>query len=107
MTRSLSARPAPRSLEHRPSAAEARIGSVKLNIRELVVHGIAPGSRELMGQSIRDELTRLLAERGVPATLTRPHVIDCLRCGPIDGALGASPELLGEQIAKAVYGELK
>jgi hypothetical protein len=107
MTRSLRARLSPQSLERLPSAAESRLGSVKLHIEELVVHGMAPGNREQIGQSIQGELTRLLVERGVPAALTRPHAIECLRCGALHSALSSRSEMLGAQIAKAVYGGLK
>ena len=107
MTRSLRARLSPQRLERLPSAAESRLGSVKLHIEELVVHGMAPVDREQIGQSIQGELTRLLVERGVPAALMQPHAIECLRCRAVHSGLGARTEMLGAHIAKAVYGELK
>ena len=41
----------------------------ELNIEELVMHGFTPGDRHRIGEAVEQELTQLLADRGVPQSL--------------------------------------
>jgi hypothetical protein len=45
--------------------------SIELHIEELVLRGFAPGDRYWIGEAVEQELTRLLADRGVPESLAR------------------------------------
>ena len=42
---------------------------IELHIEELVLHGFAPADRYRIGDTVQRELTRLLAEQGMPASL--------------------------------------
>jgi hypothetical protein len=59
---------------------------VSVHIDELIVHGVAPAERDRIGEAVRLELTRLIAERGLPASThavasppytraARPHAV--------------------------------
>ena len=43
--------------------------NIELHIEELVLHGFSPGDRYRIGEAVEQELTRLLADRGVPQSL--------------------------------------
>ena len=45
--------------------------NIELNIEELVLHGFSPGDRYGIGEAVERELTRLLADRGVPESLAQ------------------------------------
>jgi len=61
--------------------------NIELHIEELVLHGLSPGDRYRIGEAVEQELTRLLADQGVPESLER------------GGEIG--------HVAKAVYGGLR
>lgn len=72
-------------------------------IEQLVLHGVAPGDRQLIGAAVQQELTRLFAEQGVPRLLMQGGAIDRLDGGRLEVVAGAEPEGMGVQIAQAVY----
>lgn len=72
---------------------------VELHIEELVVHGVAPAEARRLGAAVERELTRLLAERGVPAAWQTDGGVDHL-----DGGSVRAGENLGADAARAVYG---
>ena len=76
---------------------------IEVHIENLVLHGLPQGSRHNISESIQRELSRLLADRGVP---------DTWRSSPAEIAaqIHSTPPPIktaatGEQIARAVYGE--
>lgn len=77
--------------------------SLELHIERLVLHGVAPRDRDLVGAALQAELGRLLTERGIPAGLSRGGALDRLRIDPRSLAAGASAEVMGVQIAQAIY----
>jgi len=80
--------------------------NVELNIEELVLRGFAPGDRYRIGEAVEQELTRLLADRGVPQSLADGGEIASVDGGAFEVAPGARAEVVGAQVAKAVYGGL-
>ena len=80
--------------------------AVELRIEELVLHGFAPGDRDLIGGAVERELARLFAERGVPPALLRGGELAGLDGGSFTTAPGAAAEAIGAQVAWAVYGGL-
>ena len=80
---------------------------IELNIDELVLHGFAPGDRHRIGEAVERELTRLLTDRGVPQSLERGGEIASMDGGAFEVAPGSRAQVVGAQVAKAVYGGLR
>ena len=81
--------------EHRPH--------VELHIERLVLDGIGGVDRANLGAAVQVELARLLTERGVPTSLSRPG-----HAGRVDGGrMALGPDVgapaLGTRIAEAIY----
>ena len=81
--------------------------NIELNIDELVLHGFSPGDRYRIGEAVEQELTWLLADRGVPQSLERGGEIENMDGGAFEVAQGSRPQVVGTQVAKTVYGGLK
>ena len=81
--------------------------NIELNIEELVLHGFSPGDRYGIGEAVEQELTRLLADRGVPKSLERDREIANMDGGAFEVATGSRAQVVGAQVAKAVYGGLR
>jgi hypothetical protein len=80
--------------------------NIELNIEELVLHGFSPGDRHSIGEAVERELTRLLADRGVPQSLERGGEIANMDGGAFEVA-DSRAQVVGAQVAKAVYGGLR
>ena len=80
--------------------------NIELNIEELVLHGFSPGDRHRIGEAVEQELTRLLADRGVPQSLAQGGEVASVDGGAFEVAPGARAQVVGAQVAKAVYGGL-
>jgi hypothetical protein len=76
---------------------------IDLHIEELVLDGFPPGDRHRIGAALERELTRLLAERGVPAGWERGGEAPQLNGGSFEAKPGARPERVGAQIAQSVF----
>lgn len=81
-------------------------GTVELHIGELVLHGVAPTDGYAVGDAVQRELTRLLAESGIPPELARGSGIERVDGGQLELSAGASAQTIGAGIAQAVYGSL-
>ena len=81
--------------------------NIELNIEELVLHGFAPGDRHRIGEAVERELIRLLADRGVPQSLERGREIGHVDGGAFEVASNSKAQVVGAQVAKAVYGGLR
>ena len=81
--------------------------NIELNIDELVLHGFAPGDRYRIGEAVEQELTRLLADKGVPQSLERGGEIGHVDGGAFEVAQGSRAQVVGAQVAKAVYRGLR
>ncbi len=84
-----------------------KASDVELHIEELLLHGFPPSARHRIGDALAQELTRLLAEEGVPPALAEGGESPRLDVGPFQTAHDARPEAVGAQIAQAVYGGFK
>ncbi|NOR41697.1 MAG: hypothetical protein GQ572_00050 [Gammaproteobacteria bacterium] len=80
---------------------------IELNIEELVLHGFSPGDRYGIGEAVEHELTRLLGDRGVPQSLVQGGEIANMDGGAFEVAQGSRAQVVGAQVAKAVYGGLR
>ena len=81
--------------------------NIELNIDELVLHGFSPGDRHRIGEAVEHEFTRLLADRGVPESLERGGEISNMDGGAFEVVPGSRAEVVGAQVAKAVYGGMR
>lgn len=79
---------------------------IELHIEELVLHGFAPADRHRIGDAVQRELTRLLTEQGMPASLVQRGEMARLDGGAFEIARGSRSEAIGAQVAQAVYGGL-
>jgi hypothetical protein len=80
--------------------------NIELHVEELVLHGFAPGDRYRIGEAVKLELARLFTEQGVPSSLVHGGEIDKLNGGAFDMAQGSKADVIGAQVARAVYGGL-
>lgn len=95
------------SNERRASMPTAPAPTVRIQIGELVLHGLdhvrSSGARYDLGAAVERELTRLLAEQGIPPGLDQAGIVARLSGGSFEVAPGSAPDTLGLQIAQAVY----
>lgn len=78
-----------------------------LNIEELVLNGFPGLDRDRIMQAVRAELERLISEEGVPAAFSRGGEVARLDGGSFEAEPGSSPEEIGTQVARSLYGGLK
>lgn len=78
--------------------------NVELHIEELVLHGLSPYDRFRIGDALERELNRLFIERGVPPV--QGGYIGRLDGGAFEAKPDATPEVMGDSIARAVYRSL-
>ena len=89
-----------------PSAVHRRPSAVEWHIEELVLHGFSPGDRYRIGEAVKRELTRLLADQGVPPALNEQGEVERLDGGEFKIATGTQAETIGVQVAQALYSRL-
>ena len=77
--------------------------SICLHIEELVLHGFAAGDRYHIGEAVRRELARLLAEGGIAGVLAANRSTETLDGGSFSFMPGAKAQAIGAQAAGAVY----
>ena len=77
--------------------------NIELRIEELVLHGFSPGDRYRIAEGVEQELTRLLADRGVPESLADGGEIASVDGGAFEVAPGSRADVVGAQVAKAAY----
>ena len=81
--------------------------NIVLNIEELVLYGFSPGDRYRIGEAVEQELSRLLANRGVPESLAQGGEVASVDGGAFEVAPDSRAQVVGAQVAKAVYGGLR
>ena len=81
--------------------------NIELNIEELILHGFAPGDRYRIGEAVERELVRLIGENEVHQSLVQGGEIANVNGGAFDVTPGSRPEVIGAQVARAVYGGLR
>ena len=87
---------------------EAVSQAVTVHIEELVLHGFAPGDRYRIAEAVQAEVTRLVADGGLPTMSSAGGrvAVDSLDVGSFAIAAGARPERIGAQIGATLYGGL-
>lgn len=80
--------------------------NIELDIEELVLHGFAYGDRHRIGAAMERELARLFAEKSTPASLSQEQEVAHLNGGTFEMEPGSAAEVVGTQLAQAVYRSL-
>ena len=76
---------------------------IDLRINQLMIEGLQPSDRYQFGNAVQTELARLLAEKGMPPNLTGSAELGQLAAGTISITAAPRPEIIGRQVAEAVY----
>lgn len=79
---------------------------VSLHIETLVLDGFAPGDRHRIREAVQREIERLVSTQRLPPLLSREGAIARLDGGVFKVAPSAKADVIGSQIAQAVYGGL-
>jgi len=77
--------------------------NVELHIDEIVLHGFVHRDRYAIQEAIQSELTRLIAENGVPLSSLRENDTARLDAGTVTMHKEMPPDVIGRQVAQAVY----
>lgn len=80
------------------------MNNINLHIGELVLHGFRSGDRHRIREAVESELTRLLAEKGLPQA--QGAEVARMDGGSFSLSQNARPETTGAQIAQTVYDRL-
>ncbi|MFG2911492.1 hypothetical protein ACGF0D_01180 [Kitasatospora sp. NPDC048298] len=86
-------------------AERGGVGRIEVEIGELVLDGFTRIDHDRLAAAFRSELTRLVEARGVPLAVGGDRTLDVLSGLPPLPA-GASPQRLGEALARAVHSGL-
>jgi hypothetical protein len=78
-----------------------------LNIEELVLRGFPGKDQNRIMRAVKEELERLIRENGVPSALSRGGEVAGLDEGSFEAKPGSSPEEIGAQVARSLYGGLR
>jgi hypothetical protein len=77
---------------------------VEIVIDELILHGFSPAERYAIGDSLSQELERLIVDQGYQAYENVD--IPALRTAPVKLQPNATPGMVGSQVANAVHSSL-
>lgn len=78
--------------------------NLELHVERLILHRCALGDRERVAASLRNELGRLIAKRGLlPSVLTGADIAR-IDGGSLRVRQGATADSQGREIARAVFG---
>jgi len=80
--------------------------NVNLHIEQLILDGIdlPPHQREALAAAVQGELTRLIAVGGLSPSLQQGGAKAQVAGDRLQLSPGQPPELMGQQIARSVYG---
>ena len=78
--------------------------NIHLHIERLVLDGVPVNGAQALQGAVEAELGRLLAASGLAASLAAGAAVPSLRVGDIRLAAGQGVDVLGGQIAGAVFG---
>ena len=76
--------------------------AIELHIEELILHGFASPDRAAIAEAVQRELTRLLGEGGLASWMSG-DTARVVNVGSFEMTPGATPDIVGRQVAQAVY----
>jgi hypothetical protein len=77
--------------------------NIELHVEELVLHGFEGYNKYMIGEAIEREITRLLQERGLPASFSVETNLGRFNAGNFTVQPNAKAATVGNQIARSVY----
>ena len=80
---------------------------LELQIGALGLTGFPTFDAERFGAALSDELTRLFAAGGVPASLNESWGADAMQLAPLELPRHVAPEWLGARVAQELYAGLQ
>jgi hypothetical protein len=80
---------------------------VHIHINELILSGFKHVDRRQLSETVIAELSRLIAQRGVPRSLTAGGYIARLDGGSFQIAEKAGADTIGTDLARTLYGRIK
>ena len=81
--------------------------NLELQIEDLVLDGFPAADKDRIGRALQAELERLFAEEGVPPSVEAGGSVATIDGGSFKVAPNASPEAVGAQVARAMYGGMR
>jgi hypothetical protein len=78
---------------------------VEIVIDELILHGFSPAEKYAIGDSLSQELERLIVVQGYPAHENIDMPV--FKTAPVKLQPNAKPNRIGSQVAQVLYGGLK
>ncbi len=79
------------------------MNNIELNINELILHGFSPHDRYRIGEAVERQLTQMLTEQGMPASLFQGGDMPHINGGTFNVSPNAPAETVGTQVAQSVY----
>jgi hypothetical protein len=76
---------------------------VDLQIGELILRGLPYAQRHRIAAAFEQELAHLIQEQGVPPSFLKGGSVPSIRVDGLPAVPGASPKIVGVQIARQVY----
>jgi len=77
--------------------------NIALHIDELILSGFPPGDRYLICDAIQNELTIMLAERGLPSPMALGRDYPALDAGQLRLGPQSDAKTAGRQIARTLF----
>ncbi|MCB0806149.1 MAG: hypothetical protein KDC05_10155 [Bacteroidales bacterium] len=77
--------------------------SIEINIDELILEGFPYIDRDKIGNSIRNELAKMISEKGMPNAYLDSQQISTVNGGSFFISKGSTPNSIGKQIAKSIF----
>jgi hypothetical protein len=81
--------------------------AITLHIEELILHGFPARDRNQIARAVENELVRLLGQGEMPRSFSHGGMIPKIDGGTFRIKYGATPQMIGEQISRNLYGGLK
>ena len=82
---------------------DSNFDSLELHIEELVLHGFPQVSHAEIARHIEMELSNLLRQGHLPASLVQGGALANLNGGTFDVSPNTTPQALGAQVAQTLY----
>jgi hypothetical protein len=80
---------------------------VALHVKELVLHGFAPGDRYRIAEALHRELAKLISAGELPRALHESYEVPQVDAGAFPLQPDSRPETVGTQVAQSIYGSWK
>lgn len=77
--------------------------NLNIDIEELILDGFSSHQQNGISHAIKNELTRLFTENGIPESLKRNNQVQKVNPGIIDVKANQRSEMIGSQVAQRIY----